>query len=97
MDIKVLKYQSLFDIAIQETGLTSNVFAIAAANRKSITDMPGASVTVPDAAEPERKTKEYFAARWLKPATGILETTGADSEDGEGVEFWYIEYDFVVS
>ncbi|MDR2472137.1 MAG: hypothetical protein LBD53_01055 [Tannerella sp.] len=97
MNIKVLKYQSLFDIAIQETGDASNVFAIAAANGMSITDTPPESVFVPDTIVTERKTKEYFAARGLKPATGISTTAGGNSEDGEGVEFWYVEYDFTVN
>ena len=70
MEIKALKFQSLFDIALQETGILENTFAIALANDLSITDdvQPG-TLTIPDSVAIDVRTRDYFSARRVKPAT----------------------------
>jgi hypothetical protein len=92
MEIKVLTGQSLFDIALQATGSIETAFEIAKANGLSVTDRPetGTWLNVP-AAVVKRVTEHYRAA-------GIAPATALSEEDVmEGIEFWYVEYDFKVS
>ena len=84
MEVKALKFQSLFDITVQETGILENTFAIAIANGLSITDdvRPG-MLTIPDGVAVDIRTRDYFSARTVKPATaeetanrnGVFDTT----------------------
>lgn len=71
--VKVLGLQSLFDIAIQNTGDVSNVFAIALANDKSITDelVIGESIKIPDGLEISSKALKYLTDREVLPSTAI--------------------------
>lgn len=92
--IEVMKGQSLFDIVIQGTGYMESVFALAIENGLSITDhLDGIStISIPAGTEKDRDMVNYFTQRNLKPATDI---SRAGIE--EGIEFWYIERDFVIS
>ena len=95
MEIKVLNGQSLFDIAIQSAGSIEAVFDIALANGISITDdlEPGTVLVVP--AVLNRQVAEYYRVNGIQPATGITVSDAPALQ--EGVEFWGIEYDFIVS
>lgn len=86
--------QSLYDISIQETGTAENAISIAIANDLSLTDdlIAGSLLSIPDGIGIDNKVKSYFDLRSLKPASGI---TGDLYQDG--IEFWGIENDFIVS
>lgn len=93
MEISALTGQSLFDLAIQGTGSIEGVFGLAKAAGLSITDelTPGMVIPVPiPLADPQ--VAEYYAARRITPATAI--TTDVMPE---GVEYWGIEFDFIIS
>jgi hypothetical protein len=92
MEIKVLNQQSLFDIGIQHAGAPEAAFDIALRNGLSMTDelAPGATLDNVDTANVN--IEKYYSNRRLLPATG-LSAEGIE----EGIEFWYVEYDFVVS
>ena len=91
MEIKVLNNQSLFDIALQATGSIEAVFDIAALNGIDITDdLPvGIPLIVPKVVN--RQIVEYYRVNGIIPATAL------ETEMNEGIEFWAIEYDFIVS
>ncbi|MDR3133220.1 MAG: hypothetical protein LBU42_04265 [Prevotellaceae bacterium] len=95
MEVRVLNGQSLFDIAIQAAGSVEAVFDIALASGLSITDelISGAALAVPAVAG--RKVADYYAANGIRPATAI----GAQDIDFilEGIGFWRLEYDFMIS
>ena len=94
--MKVSDGQSLLDIAIQYCGDASEAIAIAILNGVSITDdlVTAQSIDVPPTINSD--ISGYYENKGLCPATGI--TTPAESAlIEEGVEFWAIEYDFVVS
>lgn len=94
--VQVLKGQNLLDLSIQETGTIENVIKIAEANNMSVTDdiVSGFSIIIPDNVEINNKVKNYFESRKIKPATDVLAEM---VNTGEGIEFWAIETEFIVS
>lgn len=97
MTFKVLNNQSLFDIAIQTLGSAEAAFDIALANNISITDdlEVGQTLQIPQAVTDyvRKQTVNYYKINDIKPATAIDSTMAVP----EGIEFWAIEYDFVIS
>lgn len=89
--------QSMFDIAQEHAGSTEAAWDIAVANGLSITD----DLTL----EPLQATAvlnnrivTYYQALRHSPATAITkQEINTLLGVGEGIEFWAIEYDFVVS
>lgn len=90
MEIKTLETQSLLDIAIQEGGGIESLFDLALKNDLSITEKltPGQNLITPVITNVD--TQNYYRIAGLKPATDV-------GEIEQGIEFWYIEYDFIVS
>jgi hypothetical protein len=80
--IKTLSLQNFYDISIQYTGNVYNARAIATANNRSVTDVlrTGETIIIPNGLPLSSKEMQYFAARNLKPATGVLKRSNA-SED----------------
>lgn len=97
MKVKVLDGQSLFDIAIQHCGDVQASLAIAVANGLSVTDalLAGQELVVPGPAD--RDVQRYYRERALQPATAITTVDESQTIADEGVEFWTIEVDFIVS
>lgn len=100
MKIIVQDRQCLADIALQACGSLEAVFAIAEKNGLSVTDdLQAGQVLDYDLADVQEK---YVVAAYktesIQPATAI---TNSEINDllaiGEGIGFWTIEYDFVVS
>lgn len=94
-EVKVLKDQTLVDIAIQELGDVTRVMEIATLNEMNLTDtlQAGQMLSVPDFDITKRNEVAYFRNTAFRPASGITEE---DESVGEGIGFWYIETDFVV-
>lgn len=71
MVVRVLHNQSLLDIAIQEYGTASGVFALAVANGLDVTDTlkPGQVLTIPDWEGKDKDVAAYFQSRRIYPAT----------------------------
>jgi 2',3'-cyclic-nucleotide 2'-phosphodiesterase (5'-nucleotidase family) len=95
MEVRVLNGQSLFDIAIQAAGNVEAVFDIALANGLGITDDLPAGTLLVIPAVANRQVADYYRTNNILPATGISVTDAAALQ--EGIEFWFVEYDFVVS
>lgn len=93
-EVKVEYGQTLVDIAIQELGDASRAFELAVLNNVNVSDdiTPGSLVKVPDVSIDKTSIAKVFNNPALKPASGI-----AITEEEEGIEFWTIEDDFVVS
>lgn len=98
MEITVLHNQSLFDIAIQHTGVVENAFSIAKANNISITAFlaSGSKLTIPTEVQINNDVKNYYDARKIQPATGTTEGTDNGLEELEGISYWIINKNFVV-
>lgn len=98
MEITVLHNQSLFDIAIQHTGIVENAFAIAQANNFSITTFleSGSKLVIPGTLEINKEVKGYYDAKKIQPATGTTDGTENGEELLEGISYWIINKNFVV-
>lgn len=86
--------QSLLDISIQECGSIETVFAIAERNGISITEdlIVGQAIMFSSEEIVKKKVVATLATFGIKPATAV--TTNILPE---GVEYWRIEFDFIVS
>lgn len=99
MKTTVLNGQSLFDLAVQGMGDISGVFDLAEMAGMQITDelTTGQLIELPPAVD--RQVAGYYASHGIIPATAI--TIDSTADDGglllEGIEFWGIEYDFMVN
>lgn len=91
METKVLDGQSTIDIAIQTGGSVESVFDLAIKNGLSITDSLSPSQVLTTPVVTNALVLEYYNMKGLRPATDT------DSEAEQGIEFWYIEHDFIVS
>ncbi|MDR3227757.1 MAG: LysM domain-containing protein [Prevotellaceae bacterium] len=95
MQTTVQNRQTLLDIAVQEMGSAEAVFELAAANNLSITDAleNGQILQIPQSANNyvQRQVVKYYNVNKINPATAIENATP------EGIEFWAIEYDFVIN
>jgi hypothetical protein len=96
MEVKVLEGQSLFDLAVQVSGSTEAAFNMAGLNGLSITDVltSGSVLIAPDPIN--KPVSEYYRMNGLKPATDV--TIGVmDEMRDEGIDYWAIEVDFIVT
>ncbi len=89
-EIKILPRQSLFDIAVQECRSTEAAIDIALRNGLSITDR----LQVGDLLKIDRAKKSVII---INPATEIDDIDYASTIANEGIEFWAIEEDFIIS
>lgn len=97
MKVIILHNQNLLDLAIQHTGSVENAFAIAVANGLSLTDdlEAGRESGIPKV-EQNKDILSYYQAKKLQPATGIS-LAGNQLNQSEGIDYWAIQMDFVVS
>ena len=99
--MKVLSGQSVLDVEIQTAGSAEAAFLLAAANGLSITGELDAGDELATVAAIDRDVFNYYSSNQLKPATAITAAGsglgGGSGEIEEGVEFWYVEYDFVIN
>lgn len=96
--ITVAPQQSMLDIALQHAGGAEAVFELAGTNTISITDDLGIGQQLVATPILSKEVTNYYAVHNICPATAITnDTINEILGDGEGIEFWAIEYDFVVS
>lgn len=86
MKVTVLRNQSLFDIAIRETGSASTVFDLVQQNDVGLTDglLPSTSVDVPDKDYGFKAVVDFFRANPIFPATAIDDLQLPDQQSGIG-------------
>jgi hypothetical protein len=89
-EITVTQGQSFFDIAIQHAGAPEAAIQLAEINGMSITETLATGQTLEPVNISNKRVYNYYTANNIKPATDC-------SAIEEGIEFWYVEYDFVVS
>lgn len=100
MKKKVLDCQSLWDIALQESGDLSGILELAEKQGITLTDelTIGQELEIPPEVA-DKRIALYYSQYGIAPATAITieSTSGEGALLLEGVEFWGIEYDFIVS
>lgn len=95
--IKASENQSLFDLAVERLGSAEAAFSLALKNGLSITDAltPGQTILLADVIDAD--VSGYFTSRAIRPATAKAETTGGGELVNEGIGYWAIGIDFIVS
>ncbi len=92
--IKTILGQSLLDIAVQECGGLDTLVDVAIANNVSITDDLEAGVALSIDSISNADVQRYYKIRGIKPATAL---TIEENSEFQGIGFWAIGKDFVVS
>jgi hypothetical protein len=89
--VQVLAGQTIIDIAMQCLGNADKAFELALLNGLAITDdiEPGTYLELPAVELDNTKVASYFTKTGLKPSSSFF--------NPGGIEFWGIEYDFVIS
>lgn len=96
--ITALSHQSILDLSLQHCGSLESAYALAEGNGISVTDdlTTGAQLSTPEVMD--KDVTLHYGLNSIQPATHI---TNAEINDilniGEGIEFWAIEFDFIVS
>ncbi len=94
--IKVSERQSLFDVAIQKAGSLEAVMKLASLNGLSITETLESGQLLHTTEIFDADVVAYFANKGILP-----ETSGTVAEDSvpvlEGIDYWAIGVDFIVS
>lgn len=97
---KVLDSQSLWDIALQELGDITGIVEFAEREDVGLTDdLPvGKELEIPQELM-DKRLVAYYSGNGIYPATAIspVLVEGEGSLLLEGIEFWGIEYDFIIS
>lgn len=96
MKITAADRQSLWDIALQTCGSIEAVFELAEANGLAVTDAlaPGQVIEYSPDSIRDKQAARYYANNRVIPSTAIEEESTIMPE---GVEYWGIEFDFIVS
>lgn len=79
-------------MAIQTGGSLEAAVDMAMSNNISITDQPTVGQIIANPEAVNSQVTNYYSKRNLTPATGLNA-----GESGEGIEFWIVERDFIVS
>lgn len=90
--------QTLFDIAVQESGNVAAVFDWALKNNKSITDdlVTGEFLINPDSSYTDKASVNYFATTQNKPASAITNQNHELIVPDEGIGAMIIGSTFIV-
>lgn len=90
--------QNLLDIALQATGDASSALALAIANGLCLTDdlEVEQTIEVPTDIDGDANVRVFYRERNIHPATGVTKIDESTSPF-EGIEYWCIEIDFIVS
>lgn len=93
METLVLDGQSLFDIAIQESGSVEAAFALSVANNISVSGEVSANTSLENTAVQNKQFVEYYKLKHLKPGTFSF----GNEIKLKGIGYMTIEKDFIVS
>lgn len=89
--------QSLFDIAIQECGSAESAFELALMNGLAVSDELANGQVLELPAVAEKQIVRQYAVDNVFPATAITPEQYNETIEGEGIGFWGIGFDFIIS
>jgi hypothetical protein len=104
--MKLKARQSLFDLALQQYGNPQMAVSIAIANNIPVSSLRELDTdtqllaTLDNLAQPDASTLSGVNTAildWYKRNNIIPASAIADSDNPEGIEFWFIEIDFISS
>ena len=88
--------QSLLDVALAATGDVEQVYDIATRADMAITDIPAAGTVFKFDSIINQDVLDAFSSAAIQPATAV-DDTFLDTLLPQGIGYWYIGTDFVVS
>lgn len=90
--------QNLLDIALQTTGDAETALDIALSNGLCLSNdlTVGQRIDIDDTLVINENIRNTYRTQTIYPATGIT-AANSSSAPFEGIEFWAIEYDFIIS
>ncbi len=97
-EVIVLEGQSFFDLATMYCGSPDVAYEFAELNEMAVTDEPEAGTRLKKPAVNNKQIAAYYADKALQPATATTYISGGgELPSDEGIGFWAIEIDFLVS
>jgi hypothetical protein len=90
--------QSIMDVTIEQSGSLDALFDFASTNDVEITALlvPGIAYVIPSV-EINKKVRTVYANKGVSPATFYDLPTEEPPVPGEGIGFWMIGNDFIIS
>lgn len=97
--VKVKNGQTLFDLAIQESGSMEDAFALAVLNGLPLSEEleTGTPLNYLSLAADKKIRKQFQDNNWKPASSGLIAGQGAPGGQLEGVDYWAIQIDFIVS
>lgn len=98
--MNILHNQSFLDIAIQHTGSVESAFVLALQNNKSLTDeLESGGSLIADSKQliVNKDILSYYQSKNIQPATAINNQLSTINDKPEGIDYWAIQMDFIVS
>ena len=97
-EVIVLDGQSFFDLATMYCGSPEMAYEFAELNEMSVTDEPEAGAKLKKPAVNNKRIAAYYSDKALQPSTATTYTSGGgELPSDEGIGYWAIEIDFIVS
>lgn len=99
MKVIVLNNQSFFDLAIRYCGTALTAFEISKVNAIAVTKdlVPGEEIEIPEELIMNKEIVSYFESRNHQPATAWHGDRATEVQLLEGISYWTVNLDFVVS
>lgn len=97
MKVTVLNNQTLFDLAIRYCGSPIAAFAIARANEMSVSAIINAGEEINIPLQLNADVVDYFNRKNHQPATGWNPVRNGAQPKQEGISFWAINDDFIIT
>lgn len=94
--MKALQGQTLIDLTLQSSGSADAAILAAIANDVSLTADLDVGSELDDINVQNATIATYYENKSLKPATALTDVENNVSNE-QGLEFWIIETDFVIS
>lgn len=97
-EVVVLEGQSFFDLATMYCGSPEMAYEFAELNEMAVTDEPETGAKLNKPAVNNKRIAAYYSDKALQPATSTTYTSGGgELPTDEGIGYWAIEIDFIVS
>jgi hypothetical protein len=97
-NLKVYERQSMLDVAVQHSGGIESVFDFAFNNGLSITDDLNPYDTLLGCNDiVDLDIVYYYSNKGIIPSTALTDTDISQTIANEGIEFWTVGEDFIVS
>lgn len=97
-EVVVLDGQSFFDLATMYCGSPELAYEFAELNEMAVTDEPETGAKLKKPAVNNKRIAAYYSDKALQPATATTYTSGgSELPSDEGIGYWAIEIDFIVS